>query len=147
MRGYWHQLCHVVSDDSVEVWRQLERDSVGLKELLVKRAGGIAEVDDLARKNVELKRLLNQYLGDSTVNNFMMVPPAHVMKVRDVLVPPSANGVFNNNNSSSAFGVTGDKAARGEREKANRFQSNTFRNTKSAGALSMKRAGMLNGTR
>lgn len=142
MRGYWHQLCHVVSDDSVEVWRQLERDSVGLKELLVKRAGGIAEVDDLARKNVELKRLLNQYLGDSTVNNFMMVPPAHVMKVRDVLVPPSANGVFNNNSSSSVFGVTGDKAARGEREKTIKFQGNTLRNTKSAGALSMKRSGM-----
>jgi hypothetical protein len=37
MRGYWHQLCQVVSDDSVEVWRQLEKDCVGLKELLAKR--------------------------------------------------------------------------------------------------------------
>ena len=83
MRGYWGQLCQVVSDDSVEVWRQLERDSIGLKDLLAKRAKGIEEVDSLALQNVELRRLLNQYLGDSTVNNYMMVPPGQVIKVRD----------------------------------------------------------------
>ena len=35
----------VVSDDSVEVWRQLERNLVEAKELLSKREGCVAEVD------------------------------------------------------------------------------------------------------
>ena len=65
------------------MWRQLERDSIGLKDLLAKRAKGIEEVDSLALQNVELRRLLNQYLGDSTVNNYMIVPPGQVIKVRD----------------------------------------------------------------
>jgi hypothetical protein len=58
-----------------------------LKELLARRASTVAEVDKLSRRNVELKRVLNQYLGDPKVNNYMMVPPAQVMKVREVTVP------------------------------------------------------------
>ena len=92
MRAYWNQLSQVVSDDTVEVWRQLERNMVELKELLSKREKTVAEVDSLSRKNVELKRLLNQYLGDPKVNNYMMVPPAQVMKVREVAVPRGAAG-------------------------------------------------------
>ena len=92
MRAYWNQLAQVVSDDTVEVWRQLERNMVELKELLAKREKSVAEVDSLSRKNVELKRLLNQYLGDPKVNNYMMVPPAQVMKVREVPVPRGAAG-------------------------------------------------------
>ena len=109
MRAHWNQLCQVVSDDSVEVWRQLERECLGLKELLEKRAGGIAEVDNLTRRNVELKRLLNQYLGDTKVNNYMMVPPAHIMKVRDVAVPPSAGTTPYNQNNNNFF----EKPSRG----------------------------------
>ena len=103
MRAYWNQLCQVVSDDSIEVWRQLERECLGLKELLEKRAGGIAEVDNLTRRNVELKRLLNQYLGDTKVNNFMMVPPAHVMKVRDITNPPTSGTLPYNQNNDNFF--------------------------------------------
>lgn len=136
MRSYWHQLCQVVSEDSVEVWRQLERDSVGLKELLVKRAAGIAEVDSLARKNVELKRLLNQYLGDANVNNYMMVPPAHVMKVRDVAVPSSIGGTFLLNSSSGTFGR---KVLRGERMSRSQSQGGKSRNSRSSGLATLKK--------
>jgi hypothetical protein len=33
-----------VNDETVDVWKQLERDYSGLKELLSKRSGTIAEV-------------------------------------------------------------------------------------------------------
>ena len=124
MRGYWHQLCQVVSDDSVEVWRQLERDCVGLKELLARRAGGITDVDNLARRNVELKRLLNQYLGDSKVNNYMMVPPAHVMKVRDVSMAATAsNYPHTNSNTYSMPERGGSKGGKGSETQGAKYRN------------------------
>jgi hypothetical protein len=86
MRNYWAQLAQIVSDDNVEVWRQLDKEMQKMKELLERRSQSIAEVDQMARKNAELKRLLNQYLGDVNVNNTFQVPPAQVMRVRDVPV-------------------------------------------------------------
>lgn len=83
MRNFWVQLGQIVSDESVEVWQQLERDSQGLHELLNKRAANIAEVDSLTQRNTELKKLLNQYLGDTRTNNALQVPPAQVMRVRN----------------------------------------------------------------
>lgn len=82
MRNFWIQLSQIVSDESVEVWQQLERDSKGLHELLNKRAVNIAEVDSLTQRNAELKKLLNHYLGDARTNNALQVPPAQVMRVR-----------------------------------------------------------------
>lgn len=84
MRNYWTQLSQIVSNDTVDVWRQLEYDSQNLRDMLSKRAANVAEVDRLAQQNVELKRLLNQYLGDAVTNAAYQVPPAQVMKVRDV---------------------------------------------------------------
>eukprot|EP00606_Chrysophyceae_sp_TOSAG23-5_P000135 GSChrysophyteH2.ASY1.ANO1.1028.1 assembled CDS len=83
MRNFWIQLSNVVNDDSVDVWGQMEKNYGGLKDLLVKRASSIAEVDSLNAKNAELKTLLNQYLGDANVNRGLLVPPAQVMRVRD----------------------------------------------------------------
>lgn len=82
MRNFWIQLSQIVSDESVEVWQQLERDSKGLHELLNKRSANIAEVDALTQRNAELKKLLNQYLGDARTNSALQVPPAQVMRVR-----------------------------------------------------------------
>lgn len=84
MRNYWNQLSQVVNDDTVGVWKQLEYDSHNLREMLNKRATAISEVDDLTRRNAELKSLLNQYLGDSVTNSAFKVPPSQVMKVREV---------------------------------------------------------------
>lgn len=84
IRNYWVQLSQVVNDETVDVWKQLERDYAGLKELLVKRASTISDVDTLSLRNTELKKLLNQYLGDASVNSYLQVPPAQVMKVRSV---------------------------------------------------------------
>lgn len=83
MRNYWTQLGQIVSDDAVDVWRQLEFDAQNLRDLLSKRAGSISEVDRLAQQNIELKKLLNQYLGDAVTNAGFQVPPAQIMKVRD----------------------------------------------------------------
>lgn len=83
MRNYWNQLSQIVSDDAVDVWRQLEFDAQNLRDLLSKRASSIGEVDRLAQQNIELKKLLNQYLGDAVTNSSFQVPPAQVMKVRD----------------------------------------------------------------
>jgi len=83
MRNFWIQLSNVVNDDSVDVWGQMETNYGGLKDLLVKRASSIAEVDSLNGRNAELKTLLNQYLGDANVNRGLLVPPAQVMRVRD----------------------------------------------------------------
>jgi hypothetical protein len=82
MRNFWINLGQIVSDESVEVWQQLERDCLGLHELLNKRAANIAEVDALTLRNAELKKLLNNYLGDTRTNGALQVPPAQVMRVR-----------------------------------------------------------------
>jgi len=78
---YWGQLAQVVSDESAAVWRQLEKDLILYKDVLAKREMHIAEVDALSRKNTELKRVLNQYLG-SRSNEFLQVPPAQTMRIR-----------------------------------------------------------------
>jgi dynein regulatory complex protein 1 len=84
MRNYWVQLSQIVNDDSVGVWHQLERDCQTTREMLTKRSATIAEVDALTQQNSELKSLLNQYLGDAVTNSAFKVPPAQIMKVRDV---------------------------------------------------------------
>lgn len=88
MRNYWNQLAQVVSDDSVSVWKQLDVDYGTLRELMNKRSSAIAEVDALNSRNADLKRLLNQYLGDAVTNASLQVPPAQVMRVRNVSPPP-----------------------------------------------------------
>ncbi len=84
MKNFWTQLSIVVPDDSVEVWSQMEKNYANLKELLIKRSKSIAEVDKYNHRNAELKKLLNTYLGDASINHGMQVPPAQVMRVRDV---------------------------------------------------------------
>lgn len=110
MRNYWYQLSQVVSDDSVEVWKQLEKDYMNLREMLSRRSATVAEVDALARQNAELKSLLNQYLGDTVTNSAFRVPPAQVMKVRDLTstfnTTSGKSGMF----GSSGFSKPGSKA-------------------------------------
>lgn len=89
MRNYWTQLSQVVSDDTVGVWKQLEFDCVNLREMLARRSHAISEVDDLTRRNAELKSLLNQYLGDNITNSAFKVPPAQVMKIREITQVPN----------------------------------------------------------
>ncbi len=105
MRNYWNQLAQVIPDETCHVWRQLDTDYNTMRELLAKRASTTAEVDSLAQRNTELKRLLNQYLGDQTTNAALQVPPAQVMKVKNVApalgrtgkVGPPARGDKNGN--------------------------------------------------
>ena len=118
MRNYWLQLAQIVSDDTTGVWKQLEGDCVTVKELLEKRTNTIAEVDALTAQNAELKALLNQYLGDTVTNAAYRVPPAQVMKVRDVTAqhrhhPPSPSTrttttvvVGNNSNNKLSSGAS-----------------------------------------
>merc|ERR1719473_844206 len=70
IQNYWSQLSQVVSDESVDVWRQLEKDAMNYKDILSKRAQSVAEVDSLVAQNAELKRVLNQYLGDGSNDLF-----------------------------------------------------------------------------
>eukprot|EP01041_Mallomonas_annulata_P003995 gene3995-7959_t len=83
LQYYWSQVSQVVGDDSVMIWRQLEQNLQNYKHILNKRQSQIEEVDALSRKNAELKRLLNQYLGDRK-NEFLQVPPAQTMRIRPV---------------------------------------------------------------
>jgi dynein regulatry complex protein 1 len=80
IQNYWIQLSQIVPDASVEVWKQLETDVKNYKEILTKRAQSIAEVDVLAAQNIELKRVLNQYLGDRANDKFC-IPPSQTMRV------------------------------------------------------------------
>jgi hypothetical protein len=79
MRNYWVQLGQIVHDDTVSVWTQLERDCTNCKDLLTRRAASVSEVDELTRRNAELKSLLNHYLGDNVTNAAFRVPPAQVL--------------------------------------------------------------------
>jgi len=83
LQHYWGQLSQVVGDDSVAVWRQLEKDLLVYKQILQQRTDRISEVDALARRNAELKKLLNQYLGARS-NEFLQIPPAQTMRLRPV---------------------------------------------------------------
>ena len=107
MRNFWRQLSQVVSDESVEVWEQMEKNYATLKELLIKRSKSIAEVDEYNRRNAELKNLLNQYLGDARVNHGMQVPPAQVMRVRDVSTKGRTAGKPGSKGSSNLLSKTG----------------------------------------
>ena len=89
LQNYWNQLSQVVSDDTIGVWKQLENYAVNLRDILVKRSTSIAEVDHLSKRNADLKRLLNEYLGNADLNNALQIPPAQVMRVRN-------NGSSNN---------------------------------------------------
>jgi len=84
MKNYWNQLAQVVSDDNTNSWKQLEIDYQTLKELLKQRQSAVIEVDELNKRNVELKRLLNQYLGDNVTNDSFKVPPSQIMRVRNI---------------------------------------------------------------
>ena len=84
MKLYWDQLSQVVSDESVSVWKQLEKDYQNLKEILTKRSSLCTEVDMLAKRNAELKLTLNRYLGDSDNRRFQ-VPPSQTIRVRKQL--------------------------------------------------------------
>ena len=101
MRNYWIQLSQIVNDETVDVWQQLERDYSNLREMLAKRADSIRDVDDLARQNAELKSLLNQYLGDVVTNSAFKVPPAQVMKVRDVTTTKTMGNTSNTKKNKS----------------------------------------------
>jgi hypothetical protein len=100
-------LSQVVNDESVEVWEQMEKNYATLKELLIKRSKSIAEVDEYNRRNAELKNLLNQYLGDARVNHGMQVPPAQVMRVRDVSTKGRTAGKPGSKGSSNLLSKTG----------------------------------------
>eukprot|EP01032_Pedospumella_encystans_P008838 gene8838-10452_t len=112
MRNYWVQLGQIVNDDTVSVWKQLEQDSVHCKQMLQKRASSIVEVDELTRRNAELKSLLNQYLGDNVTNAAFRVPPAQVMKVRD-LGGTMNSSVGNNSNTYNSTGGGGNMGVGG----------------------------------
>jgi hypothetical protein len=53
-----------------------------LDNLCTGHLANIAEVDALTLRNAELKKLLNNYLGDTRTNGALQVPPAQVMRVR-----------------------------------------------------------------
>lgn len=80
MKAYWNQLSQIVPDEAVGVWKQLETDCKNYKEILERRAHAVDEVDTLASKNAELKRQLNQLLGDRK-NDYLQVPPAQTMRI------------------------------------------------------------------
>ena len=86
IQNYWTQLAQVVNDDSVDVWQQLENDIKNFKDILKKRTDTIREVDDLRVQNDELKRVLNQYLGDQK-NEMFCIPPSQTMRVNKVVKP------------------------------------------------------------
>lgn len=90
IQNYWTQLSQVVSDESVSVWNQLETDILNYKDILKKRKDNIAEVDDLRVQNDELKRVLNQYLGDQK-NEMFCIPPSQTMRVNKVVKSTKAH--------------------------------------------------------
>lgn len=89
MKLYWDQLSQVVSDESVSVWKQLEKDSQNLKEVLTRRSGLCSEVDMLAKRNAELKTTLNRYLGGAD-NRYFQVPPGQTIRVKKQLSAAAA---------------------------------------------------------
>lgn len=105
MRNYWEQLSQVVSDETVSVWKQLESDALTLKEQLKQRAKAVSDVDNLNEKNAALKKLLNEYLGDRK-NDYLQVPPAQTMRVRNVGLSKTGKGLKKTDSNNILFSKT-----------------------------------------
>jgi len=80
LRKFWERLGHVIPDMNYRVWKALDAFLRRYYDLLQKRAKAIESAVSLQKQNEELKQLLDQYLG-SKVNEELMVPPTHVIRV------------------------------------------------------------------
>jgi hypothetical protein len=75
--SYWESVADVVSDESIMVWKQLEKDMQNYCSILTQRSETLLEVHRLATKNAELKELLNTYMKDPR-NDDLLMPPTMV---------------------------------------------------------------------
>eukprot|EP00397_Hematodinium_sp_SG-2012_P021688 GEMP01022425.1.p1 GENE.GEMP01022425.1~~GEMP01022425.1.p1 ORF type:complete len:682 (+),score=169.67 GEMP01022425.1:38-2083(+) len=79
-RKFWERMGHALPDMNIRVWRSLDGSLQTYYGLLKKRSDDIETAISLQKQNEELKRLLDQYLG-SKVNEELLVPPTHVIRV------------------------------------------------------------------
>jgi len=77
---YWRRAASVVSDETVQVWRQLEKGLQEYNKILVQRAECIDDVQRLRQENDALRGLLTQYLN-SGVNDDLIVPPSQTLNL------------------------------------------------------------------
>ena len=74
-RQFWTRMAEVVSDETFEVWTQLEKHLQQYNKVLSERSAEISRVTSLQEQNVQLKALINQYLN-AKVNDELIVPPS-----------------------------------------------------------------------
>ena len=79
-REYWTQMANVVSDETFEVWEDLEKQLEKYNKVLKQRSNEIARVTSLQEQNAQLKALINQYLN-ARVNDELIVPPAATIQM------------------------------------------------------------------
>ena len=72
--AYWGRAAGVISEDTTQVWSQLEKALTSYNQVLTDRANCIDEVTSLQQQNDSLKDLLQTYLG-ARVNEELIVPP------------------------------------------------------------------------
>jgi len=79
-RKFWERMGHVIPDMNFRVWKALELFLKRYYALLQARSKSIDSAVSMQKQNEELKQLLDQYLG-SKVNEQLLVPPTHVIRV------------------------------------------------------------------
>jgi dynein regulatory complex protein 1 len=90
-REYWTKMANVVSDDTFEVWQELEKQLEKYNTVLKQRSQEIARVTSLQEQNAQLKALINQYLN-AKVNDELIVPPAATIAMNQQAAQTSAEG-------------------------------------------------------
>ena len=88
-REYWTKMANVVSDDTFEVWQELEKQLEKYNTVLKQRSQEIARVTSLQEQNAQLKALINQYLN-AKVNDELIVPPAATIAMNQQAAQTSA---------------------------------------------------------
>ena len=84
-------MANVVSDDTIEVWQELEKQLEKYNTVLKQRSQEIARVTSLQEQNAQLKALINQYLN-AKVNDELIVPPAATIAMNQQAAQTSAEG-------------------------------------------------------
>lgn len=78
-RDFWNRLSDVVSDETFQVWGQLETMLAKYNDLLGQRASEIGKVQSLQDQNATIRSLLEQHLS-AKVNDDLIVPPAATLR-------------------------------------------------------------------
>ena len=77
-RIYWERLANVISPQMFRIWGALEKNLQEYYKRLQERSALLNEMQSLQKENLELQKLLQNYLN-SKINEDLQIPPTKIM--------------------------------------------------------------------